>query len=331
MGAFLPPTWDQLVSAQVKIATSCAGVSVLGAAVTVWVAQLTASPASVVNATPPLPNCGSLDERAREDRAKFVQNGPLLLLLKVASWAIPAEDPFGRTIFGQSAFSAIMSPPLPVIGLTASQLYSCVPVAGTVVLKSPASWSVSGVMVSDPTPTASFSPGEGLTVTLTGIVVSLPPWVTLAVTLTVPGLGKTPSIRFVQLFFPPTPEVTGPGSPVVFQVHFVVLGWTIVKAAGTPATTVLPTAAAARPALWLTASAWAVAVRPSVLTVAAVAATTMSLRMLLPFRWGAAVGIQVLDVFRPQRRPQRNSGESGGSAELFRRCIRARHDLAITV
>src|SRR5215467_473860 len=134
MGAFLPPTWDQLVSAQVKIALSCAGVSVLGAAVTVWVAQVTASPPSVVNATPPLPNCGSLDARAREDRAKFVQNGPLVLLLKVASWAIPAEDPSGRMIFGQSAFSVIVSPILPLIGLTASQLYSCDAAADTVVL-----------------------------------------------------------------------------------------------------------------------------------------------------------------------------------------------------
>src|SRR5215468_3378881 len=159
-------------------------------------------------------------------------------------------------------------------------------------------------MVSEPTPTASFSPGEGLTVTLIGIVVTLPPWVTLAVILTVPALGNTPSIRFVQLFFPPTPEVTGPGSPVVFQTHFVVLAWTTVKAAGMPATAVLLTAAGARPAPWLTASAWAVAVRPSVLTVAAVAAATMSLRMLLPFPMGAAVVIQVLNVFRPQRRPQ---------------------------
>src|SRR5262249_36656543 len=134
IGAFLPPTWDQLVSAQVKIATSCAGVSVLGAAVTVWVAQLTASMASAENATPPLLNGGSLAPRAREDRAKFVQNGPLVLALNVASWAIPAEDPFGRTIFGQSAFSAIMSPILLVIGLTASQLYSWGAAADTVVL-----------------------------------------------------------------------------------------------------------------------------------------------------------------------------------------------------
>src|SRR5215469_7870157 len=85
MGAFLPPTRDQLVSAQVKIATSCAGVSVLGAAVTVWVAQVTASPASCVNAMPPLANGGSVVARAREDRAKFVQNGPLVLFLKVMS------------------------------------------------------------------------------------------------------------------------------------------------------------------------------------------------------------------------------------------------------
>src|SRR5215469_1082580 len=248
MGAFLPPTWDQLVTWQVKIETSCAGVSVLGAAVTVWVAQVTASPPSVVNATPPLANGGSVDARAREDRAKFVQNGPLVLLVNMASWAIPAEDPSGRGIFGQSAFSAMVSPILPVIGLTASQLYSCVPAAGTVVLKSPASWSVSGVMVSEPTPTASFSPGEGLTVTVIGMTVSLPPWVTLALILTVPALGKTPSIRFVQLFFPPMPEVTGPGSPVVFQVHFDVLAWTTVNAVGIPATAVLLTAAVALPA-----------------------------------------------------------------------------------
>src|SRR5262245_66147956 len=52
IGAFLPPTWDQLVSAQVKIATSCAGVSVLGAAVNVWVAKVNAWWHRVVNATP---------------------------------------------------------------------------------------------------------------------------------------------------------------------------------------------------------------------------------------------------------------------------------------
>src|SRR5215472_4503974 len=120
-----PPTWFQLVSVQVKIAWSWATVSDAGAAVlTAGCDQDTASPASATNATPPAANGGSVAPRAREDRAKLVQSGPLLLLLKVASWPIPAEEPFGRGMFGQSTFSGIESPMAPEIGLIASQEYS---------------------------------------------------------------------------------------------------------------------------------------------------------------------------------------------------------------
>src|SRR5215467_13476023 len=120
-----PPTWFQLVAAQVKIETSWAGVSDAGAAVlTAGVAQDTASPASAANATPPAANGGSEAPRAREDRAKLVQSGPLLLLLNVASCLMPAEEPSGRPMLGQSAFSGMESPIAPVIGLIASQEYS---------------------------------------------------------------------------------------------------------------------------------------------------------------------------------------------------------------
>src|SRR5215472_10474912 len=120
-----PPTWFQLVTAQVKIEASWAGVSDAGAAVlTAGCDQDTASPASATNATPPAANGGSVAPRAREDRAKLVQSGPLLLLLKVASWPIPAEEPFGRAIDGQSTFSGMESPMAPLIGLIASQEYS---------------------------------------------------------------------------------------------------------------------------------------------------------------------------------------------------------------
>src|SRR5215469_17505575 len=75
-----PPTWFQLVAAQVKIETSWAGVNDAGAAVlTAGTDQDTASPASATNATPPGANPGSVELRPREDRAKFVQSGPLLL------------------------------------------------------------------------------------------------------------------------------------------------------------------------------------------------------------------------------------------------------------
>ncbi len=105
--------------------TSWAGVSVAGAAVlTAGCDQVTASPASATNATPPEANGGSEAPRAREDRAKLLQSGPLLLLLNVASWAMPAEEPFGRAMFGQSVFSGMESPIAPEIGFTASQEYS---------------------------------------------------------------------------------------------------------------------------------------------------------------------------------------------------------------
>src|SRR5215469_17157842 len=118
-----PPTWFQLVSAQVKIATSWAGVSDAGAAVlTAGTDQDTASPASATNATPPGPNDGSEALRAREDLAKFVQRNFLSAsLLNVASWPIPAEEPFGRAIDGQPDFSGMESPMAPLIGLIASQ------------------------------------------------------------------------------------------------------------------------------------------------------------------------------------------------------------------
>ncbi len=84
--------------------------------------QDTASPASATNATPPGPNAGSLALRAREDRAKFVQlNFLSASLVNVASWAIPAEEPFGRAMAAQPDFSGMESPIAPEIGFTASQ------------------------------------------------------------------------------------------------------------------------------------------------------------------------------------------------------------------
>src|SRR6516164_9376352 len=104
------------------MALSCAVVKVAGAAVlTVGCDQLTASPARATNATPPAANGGSEEPRGREDRAKLVHSGPLLLLVKVASWAMPAEDPFGRGMGLQSALIGMESPIWPVTGLTASQ------------------------------------------------------------------------------------------------------------------------------------------------------------------------------------------------------------------
>ena len=46
IGALVPPTWLQLVSAQLKIAVSCAGVRVAGASVVLSTAQVSASSAS---------------------------------------------------------------------------------------------------------------------------------------------------------------------------------------------------------------------------------------------------------------------------------------------
>src|SRR5215469_6121662 len=83
--------------------------------------QVTASPARATNATPPVANGGSEEPRGREERAKLVHSGPLLLLVKVASWAMPAEDPFGRGMGAQSVLIGMESPICPVTGLTASQ------------------------------------------------------------------------------------------------------------------------------------------------------------------------------------------------------------------
>src|SRR6516225_10166451 len=97
MGSLAPPTWSQLVSVQLKIASSCAWVRLAGAAVlTAGTDQVTASPAMAVNAIPPAAYAGSVELRTREDRAKLVHSGPLLLVVNMPSWRMPCEDPSGR-------------------------------------------------------------------------------------------------------------------------------------------------------------------------------------------------------------------------------------------
>src|SRR5215467_2131132 len=82
---------------QLQISVSCESVRLFGAKVfCVGIDQVIASPARVTNATPPAANGGSVAARAREDRAKLVQNGPLLLLVNVLSWLMPADEPSGR-------------------------------------------------------------------------------------------------------------------------------------------------------------------------------------------------------------------------------------------
>src|SRR6516225_8931092 len=127
------PHWFGTVQDQIWV--SWAGVSDAGAEVfTAGCDQSTASPASATNAEPPAWNGGSAAPRAREERAKLVHSGPLLLLVKVASWLMPAEDPSGRLMFAQSVFSGMESPIAPLIGLTASQLSSNVVDVLTVLL-----------------------------------------------------------------------------------------------------------------------------------------------------------------------------------------------------
>src|SRR5215469_15538180 len=91
-------------------------------------------------------------------------------------------------------------------------------------------------MVSEPTPTASFSPGAARTVAVIEKVVLVPLVVTLTVDFTVPALGQTPSTRSVQLFVRPGAAVTGPGRPVAVQVHGCVLDFLMSKNDGIPAT-----------------------------------------------------------------------------------------------
>jgi hypothetical protein len=117
-------------------------VSVAGALVVAWAAHVTASPARSTKAMPPGANAGSVEARAREDRAKLLQkNLPSWVFWNVASWVMPAEEPSGRGIEEQPVFSAIESPIAPVSGLVASQLYRCEPPAATPGLKSAANWS----------------------------------------------------------------------------------------------------------------------------------------------------------------------------------------------
>src|SRR5690348_18381479 len=110
---------------------------------------------------PPGANAGSVEARAREDRAKLLQkNLPSPVFWNVASWVMPAEEPSGRAIAEQPVFSAMESPMAPVLGLVASQLYRCVAAVALLALKSPLNWSNTFWMVSEPTPTAAFSGGE---------------------------------------------------------------------------------------------------------------------------------------------------------------------------
>src|SRR5215467_11999660 len=103
-------------------------------------------------------------------------------------------------------------------------------------------------MVSEPTPTASFSHGLDRTVTERMVVVVVPPAVNLTVMVFVPGVGKTPSSSTVQplLTEAAVPAVTGPGSPVTFTVHFVAVppGFVSLMDAGRPAMTVFLAVAA---------------------------------------------------------------------------------------
>src|ERR1700726_3597789 len=96
-------------------------------------------------------------------------------------------------------------------------------------------------MVSEPTPTASFSAGEFAATTFTAFDAAVMPGaVTLMVYVVVFGKVQTPSVRTEQLFVPPLPNVTVLGrAGVIVQVHFAVLGvaasW---KPVGMPATSV---------------------------------------------------------------------------------------------
>jgi hypothetical protein len=138
-------------------------------------------------------------------------------------------------------------------------------------------------MVSEPTPVASFSAGELAAVTLTAFVADEPPAVTLTVYEVVLGVVHMPSTRAVQLFVPPVPSVAVLGrAGVMDQVHFAVVGvaasWNPV---GMPTTMPALAGPVIARALRVAGCAWAVAVRPSVPSVAAaVAAATTSLRML---------------------------------------------------
>src|ERR1700722_9195615 len=118
MGAFLPPTCDQVVTVQEKIWFSCVGVSVLGASVVAGVAQSTASPASDTNATPPEANGGSLDPRGRAELAQLShRNLPSLVVVNCASCLMPADEPLGRAKEAQVALGVIESPCAPLTGL----------------------------------------------------------------------------------------------------------------------------------------------------------------------------------------------------------------------
>jgi hypothetical protein len=138
-------------------------------------------------------------------------------------------------------------------------------------------------MVSEPTPVASFSAGELAAVTLTAFVADEPPAVTLTVYVVVWGVVHMPSTRAVQLFVPPVPSVAVLGrAGVMDQVLFAVVGvaasWNPV---GMPTTMPALAGPVIARALRVAGCAWAVAVRPSVPSVAAaVAAATTSLRML---------------------------------------------------
>src|SRR5262249_6365269 len=92
IGAFLPPTWLQLVVVQSWIPASGVGVKVAGALVVACADQVTASPPMSTNAMPPAANGGSLDEREREDRAKLTQLVPETFWLPVSA-VMPPEDP----------------------------------------------------------------------------------------------------------------------------------------------------------------------------------------------------------------------------------------------
>src|SRR5260370_17010188 len=142
------------------------------------------------------------------------------------SWVMPAEEAPGRGMEAQSVFSGIESPIAPVSGLVASELYRCVPVAETVGLKSAANWSSTFWMVSEPTPTASFSAGEFAATTFTFFVAAVMPGaVTVRVYVVVFGEVQTPSVRTEQPFVPPLPNVTVLGrAGGIVQVHFAVVG-----------------------------------------------------------------------------------------------------------
>src|SRR5579859_3277022 len=110
---------------------------------------------------------GSVEARAREDRAKSMHGWPPMVGLVDSSAVMPADDPSGRGCL-QVVLSldvpliTIESPIAPVLGLVASQLYRWGFELDRPALKSCENWSNTNSMVSEPTPAKSAGFGTVL-------------------------------------------------------------------------------------------------------------------------------------------------------------------------